>query len=80
MSGIVCIYVVTRSKDYQTPKKKMMEKEVIDAPSTYTPPNSSPLHIERPNNDSIIQPPPRDVLQKSFYNPNARVAQHYSIV
>jgi len=65
MSGTMPIFVATRSKDYQTPQKQMVEKEITDAPSTFTPPSSSPLHIERPNNDYVIRPPPKGVLRKS---------------
>lgn len=48
------INVATRSKDYQTSLKAGKEKEV--APS-FAPSSSGPLHIERPNPDSTIQPP-----------------------
>ena len=48
------ISISTQSKDYQTPQKKMMEKEVTDTPSTSAPPSSIPLHIERPNNEYSI--------------------------
>ena len=57
-----------------------MEKEVTNTPSTYTPPSFGPLHIERPNNESVIRLPPKGVLRKSSYNLNARAAQYYSIV
>ena len=57
-----------------------MEKEVTNMPSTSTMPSSSPLHIERPSNDSFIHLPPKGVLWKSSYNLNARAAQHYNIV
>lgn len=58
----------------------MLEKEATNVPSTSTPRSSGPLHIERPNNEFILQLPPKDVLWKSSYNLNTRAAQHYSIV
>jgi len=57
-----------------------VEKEVTDTPSTFAPLSYGPLLIERPSNDSVIQPPPKGVLWKSSYNLNARDAQHYNIV
>jgi len=36
--------------------------------------------IENPDNESIIRPPAKGVIQKSSYNLNARVTQHYNIV
>ena len=48
------VSIATWSKDYLTPPKQVVEKEVIDTPSTSTPPNSGPLHIERPSNDFFI--------------------------
>lgn len=61
MSGMTPISIATQSKYYLNPPKKVVEKEVTDTPSTSTPPNPSPLHIERPSNDFIIQPPPKGV-------------------
>jgi len=80
MQGSSSISIITQTKDYQTPQKKMMEKEVTNVPSTSTPASSSLLHIKHPNHESLIRPPPKGVLWKSSYNPNARVAQHYNIV
>lgn len=60
--------------------KKMMKKEVVDTPSTSNPSSSGPLHIEHPNSESVIRPCPKGVLQKSSFNLNVRVAQHYNIV
>ena len=74
------ISVTTQSKDYQNPQKRTIEKEATDTPSTSTPPSSGPLHIERPNNESVSQPPPKGVLQKLSYNPNAKASQHYNII
>lgn len=80
MQGSLPISVATLSKYYQTPQKKIMEKQANDMPSTCTPPSFGPLHIERPNKESILQPPPKGVHRKSSYNLNIRVAQNYSIV
>lgn len=54
MSGTVLISISTRSKDYQTPQKKTMEKEVTNTPSTSAPPSFGSLHIERPKIESVI--------------------------
>ncbi len=80
MSGMTPIFVATRSKYYQTPTKPVMENDATDTTSTSTPPTFGPLHIERSSNDSIIRPPPKGVIWKSSYNPNARASQHYNIV
>jgi len=80
MQGSSRISIATRTKDYQTSKKQMVKKEVTDIPSTSTLSSFGPLHIEHPNNEFVIRPPPKGVLQKSSYNLNARVAQHYNIV
>lgn len=64
------VSVATRLKYYQPPTKLIVENDATNTPSTSTPPNYAPLHIERPSNDSIIQPPPEDVLHKSSYNLN----------
>ena len=70
MSGTTPVSVATRSKYYHTPTKLIVENDDTNTPSTSTPPSSGPLHIERPSNDSIIQPPPKGVLHKSSYNSN----------
>jgi len=80
MSGSKPIFVATKSKDYLPPERPVVEKETTDIPSSSTSTNSGPLHISEPINDSIIRPPPKFVLQKSSYNPNARAAQQYNIV
>lgn len=55
------INVATRSKDYKTPTL-IAGKDKKDAPSSSTPSSSSPLHIEQPIPDSVIQPPSQGVL------------------
>ena len=75
MAGMIPIHVTTRAKEYPSHAEK--EPEV---PSSAPPSSSGPLHIERPNAETMIRPPPKGVLQKSSYNLNARAAQHYSIV
>jgi len=75
MAGTIPIHISTRTKDY--PSSAGKEPEV---PSSAPPSSSGPLHIERPSTETPIRPPPKGVLQKSSYNPNARAAQHYSIV
>jgi len=58
----------------------MVEKEVTNIPYTSTPSSRGLIHIEFPNSESIIQSHPKGVLQISYFNPNARAAQHYNIV
>jgi len=74
MAGTVPVNISTRTKDYPSAGK---EPEV---PTSAPPFSSSPLHIERPSTETPIRPPPKGVLRKSSYNPNARAAQHYNIV
>ena len=69
MAGTIPIHVSTRVKDYPSPAGK--EQEI---PSSAPPSNSGPLHIERPSTETIPRPPPKGVLRKSSYNPNARFA------
>ena len=57
MSGMTLVSVATRSKYYQTPTKRVMENDATNKPSTSTPPNSSPLHIERPINGTWLHNP-----------------------
>ena len=75
MTGTIPIHISTRTKDY--PSSAGKEPEI---PSSAPPSSSGPLHIERPSTEMPIRPPPKGVLRKSSYNPNARAAQHYSIV
>ena len=63
----------THGKTYDPPTEKSMEKE---------PPSSQPdisLHIKNPPLDIVIRHP-KSTLRKTTHNPNARVAQHYSII
>ena len=75
MAGTIPIHVSTRAKDYPSSAGKEPE-----ASSSAPPSSSGPLHIERPSTETTIRPPPKGVLRRSSYNPNARAAQHYSIV
>jgi len=75
MAGIILVHISTWSKEYPPPAGK--ETEV---PSSVPPSSLGLLHIEQPSTEAVIRPPPKGVLRKSSYNPNARAAQHYSIV
>lgn len=75
MAGTIPIHISTRSKEYPSPTRK--ETEV---PSSAPSSSLGLLHIEQPSTELVIRPPPKGVLWKSSYNPNASVAQHYSIV
>lgn len=69
MAGTIPIHITTRTKDY--PPSVGKEPEI---PSSAPPSSSGPLHIERPSAETPIRPPPKGVLRKSSYNPNARAA------
>jgi len=75
MARTIPVHISIRAKEYMSLAGK--EPEV---PSSAPLSSSGPVHIKRPSTEMTIQPPPKGVLQKSSYNPNARVAQHYSIV
>ena len=77
MNGSAHISIATWSKDY-TGSCQVVGKEIDDGPPT--PPASSPLEIERPSAEPVVRPPSKGVLRKYSYNPNARDAQHYSII
>ena len=77
MKTVAPISVATRSKDYNEPRQAP-GKAVADGPPH--PPISGPLEIEKPSLEPIVKPPPKGVLRRSSYNPNAHAAQHYSIV
>jgi hypothetical protein len=73
------VSLATRSKDYTSSKEKVDDI----SPDSTAPPNPSttgPLHLKRPNLDTVIRPPPKGVIKKSAFNPHARAAQNYSIV
>jgi len=72
------INVATRFKYYQTPAL-VARKEKESTPSSFAL-SSGPLHIERPNPVSAIQPPSQDVQWKFTYNLNAQATQHYNII
>ena len=75
MAGMIPVHISTQAKEYLSPTGQ--EPEVLCS----TPPSSfGPLHIERPSTEMSIRAPPKGVLQKSSYNPNARVAQHLIII
>jgi len=69
MAGTIPIHISTRTKDY--PSSVGKEPEI---PSSAPPSSSGPLHIERPSTETPIRPPPKGVLRKSSYNPNAHAA------
>lgn len=74
MAGKIPIHISTRAKEYPSPAGK--EPEV---PSSAPPSSSGLLHIERPSTETPVRPPPKGVLRKCSYKPNAHAAQHYSI-
>jgi hypothetical protein len=75
------VTLTTRAKDY-TPSKEKVDDTPPDLVSTSppNPPTTGPLHLERPNLDIVIRPPPKGVVKKSTFNPHACAAQNYSIV
>lgn len=75
MSRTTPIHVSTGSKYYAL----LVGKEP-KVPSSVPSSSFGPLHNERPSNELVIQPPAKCILQKTSYNTNACVAQHYSIV
>ena len=77
MDGAAPVSIATHSKDY-VGSRQAAGKEDVDGPPP--PLVSGPLEIEKPSIEPIVRPPSKGVLRKSSYNPNARAAQHYSIV
>jgi hypothetical protein len=75
------VTLTTRAKDY-TPSKEKVDDTPPDLVSTSppNPPTTGPLHLEIPNLDTVMRPPPKGVVKKSAFNPHARAAQNYSIV
>jgi hypothetical protein len=75
------VALTTRTK-YYTPSKEKVDDlpPTLVQPSPPSPPTNGPLHIERPNPDTVLRPPPKGVVRKSDFNPHARAAQNYSIV
>jgi hypothetical protein len=75
------ITLTTRAKDYSSSKEKVDDippSLVQQSPSA--PPPVGPLHLERPNPDTVLRPPPKGVVRRSSFNPHACASQNYSIV
>jgi hypothetical protein len=74
------VALTTRAKDYTLSKEKVddLPPDFVQ-PSPPNPPGNGPLHLERPNLDTVLRPP-KGVVKKSTFNPHARAAQNYSIV
>ena len=77
MNGATPIYIATRSKDYNE-SRQAAGKVIVDGPPP--PPVSSSLEIEKPTVEPVVRPPPKGVLRRFSYNPNACATQHYNIV
>jgi hypothetical protein len=74
------VNVMTRENTYDTPPSDQTKGKVINQPSTSTPhPSSNPLQIENPFSDAVLHPP-KSVIRKATFNPNARAAENYNIV
>jgi hypothetical protein len=75
------IALTTRAKDYAPSKEKVDDlPPSLVQPSPVTPPTNSPLHLKRPNLETVLRPPPKGFVRKSAFNPHARDAQNYNIV
>jgi hypothetical protein len=75
------ITLTTHAKDYPSFKEKVDDippSLVQQSPSA--PPSNGPLHLEQPNPDTVLRPPPKGVVRKSAFNPHAHATQNYSIV
>jgi hypothetical protein len=74
------INVTTRVNTYVTPPGDTDKGKVVNQPSNSTPPPSSnPLHIEKLISDVSLRPP-KIVIRKVTFNPNAHASQNYNIV
>ena len=77
------VNLTTRSQTYDKPVEKKDErnssKKVPSMNSSPPPLSNGPLTIEKPNINLILHPP-KSTIQKSVFNPNARVAQFYNVV
>jgi hypothetical protein len=75
------VAVSTRAKDYSPSKNKVDDSPppLVQPPPSTSPPNG-PLHLKRPSLDTVLCPPPKDIVRKSSFNPHVRAAQNYSIV
>jgi hypothetical protein len=60
------IALTTRAKDYTPSKEKVDDiPPALVQLSPPNPPTNGPLHLERPNLDTVIRPPPKGVVKKS---------------
>ena len=66
------VSIQTQAKKYEAPGNEPTGKEQVGA-------STNPLQIERPVSDSILRPP-KASIKRATHNPNARVAQNYSVV
>ena len=67
------VTLTTRAKDYTSSKEKVGDTPPdLVSTSPPNPPSYGPLHLERPNLDTVIRPPPKGVVKKSAFNPHAR--------
>jgi hypothetical protein len=75
------ITLTTRAKDYSSSKEKVdaIPPSLVQ-PSPMTPPTNGPLHLERPSLDTVLRPPPKGVVWKSYFNPHAHATHNYSVV
>jgi hypothetical protein len=64
-------HIETREHDYEIPNTSDKGKEAENPPL--------PLHIEKTLGETMTHIP-KGVFKKSSHNPNARAAQHYSVV
>jgi hypothetical protein len=75
------VAVATRPKYYSPPKEKVEDiPPSLVQPSPPTSPPNGPLHLKRPDLDTVLHPPPKGIVRKSVFNPHIRAAQNYSIV
>ena len=75
------VRVATQSQDYGSKSPiDGKEAEPSNSTSSTSPSVFDPLQIKKPNSDSVIKPPAKGVLRKSYFNPNARSAHNYKIV
>ena len=71
------IQLQTRTRDYDSTPTKNVQSH--DAPETSSNPVEDPLHIERPQIDTVTHPP-KAIIQNSIHNPSLCAAQHYNVV
>ena len=67
--------ISTRNKDYGN--RQMSNNKATDQPSSST---TTLIELAPPIIPELTIKPPKGVVQKSTFNPRARVAQHYNIV